>query len=497
MQINAIRLGKNLLFVIAGLLFCYVASRAFLLGITPDEVFSLQLWMTPFTVYPETYTDLSANHHWLNSWGMWLFSGIFGDSNFVLRLPNVLAYLVYLYFTYRVSALIVHARYLLVVFLLLNVHPYLLDFFSLARGYGLALAGCMAAVFYLVNFLKTGRIPNAFYALLAASLAVLANFNVLPFYIIIVALLVAGSVPLFRVIHAKSFRIANTILLLMCSIALLAIIMPHLFAMQKANALYYGSTALWEGTAGSLATCIAYDAPYAGDNHFCSLKPIIHFINGVILVAGFLFFRQSPLPVGKKLRELATVLLFPALLIVLILQHYLFDVLYPINRTALPFLVLYLIAFSQSFVFLCTLTKHLKYVPFLIVLPSLAHFGLSANFSYTREWRAAGQLDQFVDRIARENQPAIAAGKKITLSTNGVPGVVLEYLSEKPGTSWLQVYTHWDTTAFPIADYYILEKLNYRYLKNKNLIPLDTNRHTGNILFKQGKSFLVQTLGYP
>jgi hypothetical protein len=488
MPFTPARIQKYVLFVLAALLFLYVAARALLLELTPDEVFSVTLWAKQFTVYPETYTDLSANHHWLNSWGMWFFSGIFGDSDFVLRLPNVLAYLVYLYFSYRIATQIAPARYLLVVFLLLNVHPYLLDFFSLARGYGLALAGGISAVFYLGSFLKEGRIAYAFYALLASSFALLANFNVLPIYIITVALLVAGSLPYFRSIPGGSFRMLHPLLLLAFSIALLALIMPHLLAMQNANALYYGSTTLWEGTAGSLATGIAYDAPYAGDNHFCSLKPIIHFMNGVIIVAIFFYFRQRDIHVYQKIRNLATVLLLPALLLVLFFQHYLLDVLYPSFRTGLPLFMLYMIAFAQSFIFLCTLIKHLKYMPWLVALPFLAHFSLSANFSYTREWRSTGELKQFTDRIALENKQAIASGKKITLSTNGVPGVVLDYFSKKPEGSWLQVQTHWDTTAFPAADYYILEKGNYRYLKNKNLVPLDTNRNTGNILFKQGNA---------
>lgn len=480
------RLQKTIVAGISALLFCFVASRAFLLGITPDEVFSLQLWVTSFTVYPETYTDLAANHHWLNSWGMWLFSGIFGDGDFVLRLPNVLAYLVYLWFTYRLSALLAPPKYLVVAFLLLNVHPYMLDFFSLARGYGLALAGIMAAVFYLLRFVKTGKIRLAYYSSFAISLALLSNFNTLPLFLIITALLIAAFVPFSGIVPKVSFRFRDPLFIFLGGALLLSVILPHIFAMKNAQALYYGSPELWEGTVNTLATSIAYDAPYAGDNHFVSLKPVIHFMNAVIIAGIFLRFRQKEVPPGDHFRNQLPVLLLPAMLIVLVLQHYLLGVLYPINRTALPVFILYLLAFSRSLLFICNSFRYLKYVPYFVALPFMVHFALMANRSHTLEWRPAGQLSRFIDHIARENKQGIAAGQQITISTNGVSGVVLEHLSKKPGVSWLKINTHWDTTAFPVADYYILEKGNYRYLKNKNLVPLDTNRNTGNILFRQG-----------
>ncbi len=486
MPVNPVRIQKSILFVLAGLLFIYVAVRAFLLNLTPDEVFSMQLSVHPFTVYPETYTDLAANHHWLNSWGMWLFSGIFGDSAFVLRLPNVLAYLVYLWFTYRLSALLAPPKYVVIAFLLLNVHPYMLDFFSLARGYGLALAGIMAAVFYLISFVKTGEIRLAYFSFLAIALALLSNFNTLPLFLIITALLIAASFPFSGIVPKVSFRYRDPLFLFLGGAALLALILPHIFAMKDAEALYYGSPELWEGTVNTLATSVAYNAPYAGNNHFVSLKPVIHFMNAVIIAGIIIWFRQKEMPLSDRFLDQLPVLLFPALLIVLVLQHYLLDVLYPINRTALPVFILYLLAFSRSLLFICNSFRYLKYIPYFVALPFAVHFAFMANSSHTLEWRAAGQLEQYVDRIASENQQAIASGKKITLSTNGVSGVVLDYVSGKAEISWLKVNTHWDTTAFPVADYYILEKGNYRYLKNKNLVPLDTNRHTGTILFKQG-----------
>ena len=102
-------------------------------------------YLTPFT-YDEAFTYLSyvrtndyltvniANNHLLNTILMWIFS-IFGNSEFILRLPNLISGIIYIYVGYKISAKFENN---LLILLILLLNPVVFDFLSLARGYGIS-----------------------------------------------------------------------------------------------------------------------------------------------------------------------------------------------------------------------------------------------------------------------------------------------------------------------------------------------------------------------
>jgi hypothetical protein len=65
---------------------------------------------------------------------MGIFS-IFGNSEFILRLPNLLSGFIYIYVGYKISTKLNNSL-LILIFILLN--PTVFDFLSLARGYGIS-----------------------------------------------------------------------------------------------------------------------------------------------------------------------------------------------------------------------------------------------------------------------------------------------------------------------------------------------------------------------
>ena len=118
-------------------------------------------------------------------------ASVFGDSPFALRLPNILAHGLYLFFTAKIVLL--HKRNALInlsLFILLNAHPYLLDFFSLARGYGLAIASMTAGLFYACRFVTCDqRTKNCILISTTGIIAVLSNFVLLDYYVPLLFLL--------------------------------------------------------------------------------------------------------------------------------------------------------------------------------------------------------------------------------------------------------------------------------------------------------------------
>ena len=102
---------------------------------------------------------------------------LFGDSELALRLPNLLAHALFLYASARIALRATTGVVALAAFLLLNAHPYLLDFFPLARGYGLACGWMMLSLWQASLYLRQDgrRMRHLAIALAAAVLSAMSH----------------------------------------------------------------------------------------------------------------------------------------------------------------------------------------------------------------------------------------------------------------------------------------------------------------------------------
>jgi len=175
-------LGISLFFIF------FEVARAVRVPFTPDEAGTLRKFVS--TNILAVFSFGSANNHFLNTLLTKFFYALAGPSEFALRLPNLLAYVVFLIFAFLLLERFVESRLLVVCgFLLLNLNPYVLDFFSLSRGYGLSLGFLMAGLYFFFSFLeettsaKQGGLRDLYLSLTAVSLAVLSNFVMLNIYL--------------------------------------------------------------------------------------------------------------------------------------------------------------------------------------------------------------------------------------------------------------------------------------------------------------------------
>jgi hypothetical protein len=124
------------------LVFLYVFLRSILVGFTHDESLS-------YTILTGNESQLfTANNHWLNTILMKCCSLIFGYSEWSLRLPNVLAFGLFAYSIIKILQLSkLHFLTIWLAIFVFFLNPFLLDFFALARGYGLGM-GFLTFAFY-------------------------------------------------------------------------------------------------------------------------------------------------------------------------------------------------------------------------------------------------------------------------------------------------------------------------------------------------------------
>lgn len=177
---NAVRVNALPWHIGFGLtLFLYIAYRAYALSITHDEAGTTDLLALTYQDIigsPRAFT--SANNHILNSWLMKFFVSLFGDAEWVLRLPNVLAFPVYFWGCRKLSTCFsADAVIQSLILLIFCAHPYVIDFFSLCRGYGLALAFQSLAFVHSYQFLQHNKFKSISLAALMLAGSVFANLT--------------------------------------------------------------------------------------------------------------------------------------------------------------------------------------------------------------------------------------------------------------------------------------------------------------------------------
>ena len=162
-----------------GLIFLTNIYRAATQSITHDEAVTYENFVAaPWSVVFNSY---DANHHVLHTIFCKIFVDILGVSPLTLRLASLLSGLLYLYLVFRICELLFGTGwYLPLSALLLSLNPYLLDFQSAARGYGMAVAFLFLALWEMLEWLEKAEAQRLVRAGLALGLSIGANLVLAP-----------------------------------------------------------------------------------------------------------------------------------------------------------------------------------------------------------------------------------------------------------------------------------------------------------------------------
>lgn len=180
-------LKKNLLqlslVVLAGSgLLVFVIYKAYNLSFTHDESYTYLHYVHQGFMDIISYKTPYTNNHILNTVFMKYCEVFFGNSEIALRLPNIVAFIIYS--TFATMLLYKHCpKLLLPCYLLLVLNPYLLDFFALARGYGLSIGFLLMSIYYLSLYFSTKQNKHLILFNVGAFLAVMSNFSLLNYYV--------------------------------------------------------------------------------------------------------------------------------------------------------------------------------------------------------------------------------------------------------------------------------------------------------------------------
>ena len=305
--------------LLAGLFLANV-YRAATQSLTIDEAFTYHLYLAKNL--RAILTEYDANNHVLYTLLAKLSVGLFGTSEFAIRLPSVLGGLVYFYAVFRVCWFFFADRWLFVAGVAaLTLNPFVLDFLSAGRGYGLGLALWMLGLWFLLD----GRLERAGAAF---GLAVAANLTlVFP---------CAGLILAYAIWKKFTWAIVDRLILPAVVAAFIVLVIP--LANLKPGSFYAGSETLWRGVQTVVTMSLRHHMTVLPDLQIV----LLHVLFPVILVCvAALAFRPQP-----HLAFVGGALVLT--IVLLVMAHYGVKLLYPELRTGLylcPFFTLvYLLA---------------------------------------------------------------------------------------------------------------------------------------------------------
>jgi len=475
------KLKKNGLYLMIGSLFtAYLVARAIILPITIDE------GGTFYNAVPRsfwdiiTYVDPSPNNHILNTLLIKFFVAIFGTHSLVVRLPNIFAFILY----YSVAVLWLKKlsnNKLFVIFgiVVFTCNPYLLDFFALARGYGLSIAFMFFSMYLIYQYFNSKQIKWIFYAFFAAALAVYSNFTLLNYYL---SLLTVCSILLLQDNWNKAVKILFKQYLILFGITLILAILCYTPLKQIASTgqlRYWSSNGFYSDTFIPLLKSMVYANGWfvAFDLRFFVVFVIIL----LLLIGSFTLLKL----IKQKFNFTADFLAFSFMvligtLVVILLQFYLLATPF-LNARGAVFLYL---LFVIPFVYLSNLIykknnkwKNFIIIPFMVI--GIYHFLNSINFYNCREWWFDADTKNVMNYLSSKQE-----GESVTLNTSWVYNTSFQFHIEAEGNINIKLAPY-HQELWPDSNYL------YYYCERAHVEELQKN-YSEVISFNKGNNVLMK-----
>lgn len=409
-------------------LLLFIGYRAATLSMTCDEA-----WTAKDMPYPDLFGYITPgfiaglNVHLLNSWLANLCLTVFGESDLAVRLPALAGGAVYLVGAYTLCARLFRSWRLPAALILLTANPYLLDFFSIGRGYALGL-GCL--MLGLPRLLGLGTKDAPPWHLAWFALAAVANLSFLYAYLAAVGLETARTLPWPRRPAAHPARLRQIAGPVAATLAGLALIYGQ--AMRIAthnNEHWWGSPdGFINGGLASLVQVTLYHIALPPG----AARLIAWAVLGEILLLGLVALtegRASPTQKPQRNALSALLALFGIIWAGVTLEHQLFGTPFLIERGMFFFYPIVILIPACAAECLTNSPRAAWGHGLLAVLCALmlANFALAANLDHTATWRNDACSRPFMNRILAETYPRNFTRQPIRIAASHMAEHTISY----------------------------------------------------------------------
>ena len=447
-----------LLLVVLVLLNCYRAATQ---SVTTDEAFAYERFVSrPLLT---SFTTFDAAHHVLHTFGCIAFVLMFGPGAVSLRLTSLIFGSVYFWAVWRLSLRLFPRSWLsFLAAALLTLNPYVLDFMSAARGYGMALALFAAAVLSVFQFADEVSVTGLCASTTLRRLTVLATLAVganLTFAIPAVTLLATVAIVVYNVsrdVYSIIMNIAAPAAITLCFFA------APLVAATRGD--FYFGAASWHETLRSL-----YVASFDQDWPVLAVEPstrepihlflpyLLGFLGVTVIVAVALAWNPSREADDRSSHRLVLGLLVANIggcALLVLIGHALIGLHYPYARTSL-----YVIFLSTLVVLLAVKElarsrqpwRAIGYSATIVMVLIAGLYGLELRTQWYGDWKfdaGTGSLMRSLSGLRKGS-----SGAQVHMGVSWVLQTSAEFYREIYHMDWLASVTRDEPSC---ADDYLL-----------------------------------------
>jgi hypothetical protein len=376
-----------------------VTLRAAVVPFAHDEVATFYFYIQPGSFIP-FLSHPDANGHFLMSLFGWICFKLAGASPFALRLGCVMASFIMCAAVYRISFFFT-TIFPRIIFCSAFVLCYnFLAFYSLCRGYGLAMSFLLLGIWYLLTWGKSGQRKHLFYFMLFTQLALAASLT------LVLVLVICDLVALFYQLRAK-VRFSPVILTgWLVNFGLLYFWVKYGFYLRDAGALYYGEgDSYWAVTFHSLIETITLN------NKMIDLVALLIFLQMLVY---WLYFAMK-----EKLKFITaefsiSFLSLCALILSFFLLHRFMNVNYPEDRTGLFFYIFFMLALAFM---VNDLRRTLQPIMLFVPLFFATHYFINMNLR-THPWKVyetmpSAFFSKLIEEQGKTPFPITVAGHRV------------------------------------------------------------------------------------
>jgi uncharacterized membrane protein len=438
------------------------AYRAATQSFVGDEAFTFNQFIAGS--WRDLYFQYDANNHLLFSILSKLSMAIFGDSEFALRLPSVIAGFFLMLGVWLILESVDSRAVRWVAFAAIGLHPLMLDFSAAARGYSLAMA-------FLVWALYAGMTQRFRRAALLLGLAVSANFSAaVPALGLLVACFLLGD-------GASVQRLRRTLGMGVLAAVPVLIVCAGTLRLMRGYFFYAGIPGLLDSIHN-----LVYDSILA--------SPRVGLF-GTWAAADLLTFRVLPaillfLAIGSvfawrsgKRKELVPAVTFGAAVVGMISAHYLVGMNYPIDRTGLIVMVFFGIVWA----FAAGSANRLFRTVNLLLGASLAlQFATQFHTSYFQIWwydRSIKEIARDIEKESRDKPPG-----SVSIGASWIHQSALEYYRVHDRFAALKPVQRREVTSVTGQDFYVLDRQDKNFDAVHNHAVLLSDPYAGVVLAK-------------
>lgn len=496
MSNTATHIPRTGIWVLIALLLSLNIIRILLVPATYDEVAFFRLFHHSYTDIVTFKVVVSANVHPLNFVVTKFFTQVFSNHIFFLRLGSLLAQLLYLAYSYKlVEGLFKSPWWQLAALILLNCNPFLFDFWTINRGYGMAIAFMTMSCYHLLRFaVGPHQLKQLTIGLLASALACYSNFALLHYHIGILVAMAIYLLPSAKVLPKKLLLLAPLIAIATTSL-LYVVVSGPIQALKDGKQLYHGgSTGFYTDTIKTLVKeCLLEKDINASIITICSLLIVsITVANGLyILVQLF----QKKTTIATPLRT--NIFLWLALICTaasVIGQFYANNTLLLTDRTALFFYVLFVLT-SCSWLYtisqVAATPLPMSVSIWAITLLFLGHFATRLSIRSTWQWAFDRNNITVLERMKKSYH-----GQKIHLGPSWLFEPTMNYYILTAYSQYIDTVVGITYPIEPkdsIRDFYYIpadeqKEIPAGYLVDTTFTVQNTNAYNGKfVLLKKNK----------